>query len=984
MQPRRSRVHRLLTAALLCALTAISLPGTAFTQERGTPGEGGGSCLVTINPTSLIVSYLGGSETIQVSGPGVGCSWTATAVAPWIHVTNGSGYGPGSFQVAVDELTPDNPTSGCYQRVGAVMVNDTMFSVTQFPAGVVLNAPCSRVLDTSSGSCCTTKAARFAANGDDALTVARHYRDTVLSQTPRGKEYVRLYYEHTREAVAIAALNPRLLLRSARMLERYTPVVRRIVETGRADVDPELIDDVDALLADFQAEGGPEMREAIAGVRRDLRDPAAVADVGVVVRARPSARASAEFQPTQAAFERRIIGAAANPTLLFSPELLARMARSTQYLRWHERFGDEIQHILVQNPLLGARATASLLRVQAALSKANQMGLAAEFDATLVDEIDRLLADVAAAASPECGKAIASVRRDLHNPAAMAGFGVIVPERAATAASQTTARRGSPGTSLAFSSFFGGSDNEAPTSTATDADGNVYITGYTTGPGLPAAAGFQPQFGGGACDAFVAKISADGSRVLFATYLGGGGDDYAAGVTVDGEGNVYVAGTTSSRNFPVAGAVQSSNRGGFDAFVAKLDPTGSTLLYGTYLGGRDDDAASAIALDPSGAMCLSGVSTSSDFPGVGPVRPANGGNSDAFVVKIAPSGASLQVSAFLSGSGFDAATSIAVDAAGNMYIAGATTSYDLNVVRPLQAVYGGTIDGFVAKFSPQGIPQYSTFLGGSDADGAAGIAVDASGAMYIVGATSSLTFPGTAGGRGYAGGMLDAFVTKIAPDGQSLVYSTYYGGTDEDRAYRLAVDDAGRVHVTGFTLSTDLPLVNASQLAAGGDIDGFLVGLDAAGQRLEYSTFVGGSDDDFGVSVAVASTGAVTVLGATRSADLPTVGALQPAIGGGPYDAFLLRFTTTTVPPPVVASIASLVKSGKPYRVKITGSNLQPGVQVFIAADATPWSGVKRKSDSQLILTKGPSLETRFPAGTPVQIRLVNPDGGQATATFTR
>ena len=371
--------------------------------------------------------------------------------------------------------------------------------------------------------------------------------------------------------------------------------------------------------------------------------------------------------------------------------------------------------------------------------------------------------------------------------------------------------------------------------------------------------------------------------LIYSTYLGGSGADYGFGIAVDGSGNAYITGTTSSTDFPTMNPLQPAYGGGlYDAFVAKLNPAGSALVYSTYLGGSGGDYGSGIAVDSSGTAYVTGQTYSTDFPTMNPLQPAYGGGGDAFVAKLNPAGSALVYSTYLGGSALDFGAGIAVDSLGNAYVTGGTNSANFPTMNPLQPVFGGG-DAFVAKLNPSGSALvYSTYLGGSGGAYGSGIAVDGSGNAYVTGNTST-DFPTmNALQPAYGGGLYDAFVAKLNPAGSALVYSTYLGGSGDDVGIGIAVDSSGSAYVTGATDSTDFPTMNPLQPSnAGGGDDAFVAKLNPAGSALVYSTYLGGSGDDVGIGIAVDSSGNAYVTGWTYSTDFPTMNPLQPANGDG-------------------------------------------------------------------------------------------------------
>ncbi len=396
--------------------------------------------------------------------------------------------------------------------------------------------------------------------------------------------------------------------------------------------------------------------------------------------------------------------------------------------------------------------------------------------------------------------------------------------------------------------------------------------------------------------------SYDAGRYLFidpvlnySTYLGGGEDDEGRAIAVDAAGNAYVTGWSRSTDFPTANPLQPANGGSFDAFVVKLNPTGSALLYATYLGGSSTDVGRAIAVDASGNAHLTGETRSTDFPTVKPLQPANASGSfrDAFVAKLNATGSALIFSTYLGGSSTDVGWGIAVDGSGNAFVAGWTNSTDFPTAGPLQPAFGGgDFDAFVAKLNlADPVLVYSTYLGGGSDDFGNHIVVDTSGNAYVTGGTNSTDFPTANPLQPASGGSSDAFVTKLNPTGSAFVYSTYLGGSSSDESRAIAVDASGDAYLTGGTDSTDFPTANPLQPAnaSGGFRDAFVAKLNATGSALVFSTYLGGSGVDEGRGIAVGNAGGVYVTGETDSTDFPIADPLQPNLSSSFRDAFVAK-----------------------------------------------------------------------------------------------
>ncbi|HEY3823888.1 MAG TPA: SBBP repeat-containing protein, partial [Bryobacteraceae bacterium] len=469
---------------------------------------------------------------------------------------------------------------------------------------------------------------------------------------------------------------------------------------------------------------------------------------------------------------------------------------------------------------------------------------------------------------------------------------------------------------LSYSSYLGGGGSDEGERLAVDANGNAYIVGFTSSADFPVAAPFQ-SVNKGTDNAVISKLNpeaAGGSSLVYSTYLGGSGTNIGRAIAVDSVGQVYIAGDTNAPNFPVTpGAFQTTCRlqagvCSTDVFAAKLDATGSTLLYSTYLGGSGTEFGFAIAIDFAGHIFIGANTGSSNIPvttGAFQTSFAGGGTKygDAYVAELNPAGqgaADLLYATYLGGSGSEALYSIAVDGAGAIYLTGSTASGDFPVTSSaFSTTYSGTGplalgDAFVAKLAPSGQGAadlvYSTYLGGANDDRGEGIAVDALNRIYITGLTGSSAFPvtgATAFQPAFGGGTCsgspcdDAFIAQLDPSlagTASLVYSTFFGGKSFDLGHSIALDGNGLVYVTGETASTNFPTVNPIQSTCFGGCtplpidDVFIAKFDLSQTgtaALLFSTYLGGNDVDTGWSIGVDSKGDALVTGQTFSTNFP-------------------------------------------------------------------------------------------------------------------
>jgi hypothetical protein len=501
---------------------------------------------------------------------------------------------------------------------------------------------------------------------------------------------------------------------------------------------------------------------------------------------------------------------------------------------------------------------------------------------------------------------------------------------------------------LSYSTYLGGSGlqncgdssgcGDQALGIAVDSNGNAYVTGFTQSSDFPTTTGaYQTSLAtGGTQNAFVTKLSVDGSSLVYSTYLGGSADDWGWSIAVDSNFNAYVAGSTTSTNFPVlhslTGQGSIASPGSPDAFVAKLSADGSSLVYSTYLGGNlfpgtgTSQEALGIAVDSSGNAYVTGYTQSSNFPVqsalTGHGTLASGGIQNAFVAELKWTSPNLILvySTYLGGNQIDTGYGIAVDSSGNTYVTGGTTSTTFPVHNAYQSTYAGggsqdLGDAYVAKLnwtSPNLSLVYSTYLGGTNDDEGFSIAIDSSKNAYVAGVTYSTNFPTAHAyqkSNTAASGAPTAYVAKLSWSGSmlNLVYSTYLGGTNYQAAYGIATDSSGNAYVVGVTGSKDFPTQNPLYTSLNGSVDAFVAQLDwnSTGSilTLGYSTYLGGSGNDFGYAIAVDSSSSPNayVTGSTWSTDFPTFNAKQTTNNATPTNsanstAFVTKISSAAAP----------------------------------------------------------------------------------------
>lgn len=468
--------------------------------------------------------------------------------------------------------------------------------------------------------------------------------------------------------------------------------------------------------------------------------------------------------------------------------------------------------------------------------------------------------------------------------------------------------------SVSYATYLGGLGEDDGNAIAIDGSGNAYVTGQTASSNFPTTGSAYSTSNAGGFDVFVTEISADGSTLLYSTYIGGTSSDSGNAIVVDSSGDAFVAGgTASSTTFPhTSGAFQTTFGGGsLDAFVLELAAGGGSLTFSTFLGGTGADVAYGIAIDSSGVYVV-GSTTSTDFPLKNAKQGAIVGTSNGFVTKLDSTGATEVYSTYLGGGTGDLATAVAVDGSNQAYVTGATQNPGFPTTSGAfqttcgtgSSCNGGLDDAFVTVYNSAGSSYiYSTFLGGEEADQGYGIAVDASGDAYVTGATASSHFPvQSAFQSSFGGGPEDAFVAALNSTGSGLLYSSYLGGSLNDTGTGIAIDGNKNVYVTGQTGSSNFPTKNPTQSTLGGNNDAFVTEVSSAGSLL-FSSYLGGAQNENSTTsggnvgalgaIAVDSAGAnIYVAGNTASTNFPTQSPKQASNGGG-IDAFVAKYATS-------------------------------------------------------------------------------------------
>ena len=449
---------------------------------------------------------------------------------------------------------------------------------------------------------------------------------------------------------------------------------------------------------------------------------------------------------------------------------------------------------------------------------------------------------------------------------------------------------------LVYSTYLGGDggglfSSEGGNTITLDQNGNVYLTGSTPSGNFPTRNPYQANSGGG-LDCFITKLNQNGTDLIFSTYLGGSDTDICLGLAVDGAGNIYVAGQTLSTNFPVANPFQNTNGGVTDGFLTKLNPTGNSLIFSTYLGGSGGEVVFDVRVDTSGNIYTGGTTGSGNFPTLNAIQPNTAGGSDCFFTKFNPAGNSLAYSTYFGGELTDSGQGFTADAQGNAYMTGVTNSRNYPVTANVfQRVKSGSDDAFVTKLNPAGSLVYSTYFGGNAIDNAGDIAVDSQANVIITGFTRSLNLPRRNAVQTQLFGGVDSFVSKLSADGRNLIFSTLLGGNILESGFGVAVDNNDNIYATGRTNSGDFPLKKPLQDFGG--LDDIYVTKFTPEGALVFSTPLGGDANDVGNKVVADISGNVYVTGIADFGLQTTPGAFQPNPGGG-NDAFVAKINTIT------------------------------------------------------------------------------------------
>jgi hypothetical protein len=547
---------------------------------------------------------------------------------------------------------------------------------------------------------------------------------------------------------------------------------------------------------------------------------------------------------------------------------------------------------------------------------------------------------------------------------------------------------------LSYSTYLGGSGLDEAYAMALDPSNNIYIAGVTDSTDLPLANPFQSVKRDGTnavgyAEVFASKLDATGQSLVYSTYLGGAGVDRVEDIAVDSAGHLHLTGSTGSADFPVANAYQSTLRAGAsDVFLTKLSPAGNSLVYSTFFGGTSPqwlpgnylEVGRALAIDPAGNAYLTGLTDSTQFPVVQPIKATltpdptadpNSPTNDLFLAKFNPAGTPT-FSTYLGGNKDDEVYDVVLDAAGNIYLAGSTSADDFHVVNASRFTAAPThlynSDAFVMKVAGDGSQiLYSTLFGGTSHDSAEALAVDAAQNVYLTGYTFSYDFPvlnalqPTNPNPDVSSNQdVPAFVFKLQSNFSAIVFSTYFGATtDTTRAKAIQLDSANNIYLAGITSATDLPLVDPIYSENQGLADAFLSKLSADGSTLMFSTYLGGSRYDYAFEMLLNADGDIYIAGYTDSDDLPLLNPYQQNLNNldrrqtYEQDAFVMRLSAVNQLT-ITGQVSDAYGNGMAgVTISLTGSetkttqtlsngryllNVEPGGNYTVTASKSPFS----------------------------------------------
>lgn len=503
---------------------------------------------------------------------------------------------------------------------------------------------------------------------------------------------------------------------------------------------------------------------------------------------------------------------------------------------------------------------------------------------------------------------------------------------------------------LVFSTYHGGDRNDDAAAVAVDAAGFIYVTGETESRDLTHTPVGGKPLTLAVSKGYLTKYAPNGKEVVWRLMIGGSANTVPRALTIDRDGNVFVAGSTSARDLPMKNAIQDKHTSNLAiAFLMKFDPRGE-LLFSTLFGGDRNDDPRVLAVDSTGSVYMAGRATSTAFPVKNALQPRIGGNDDGFIAKFTPD-LKLAYATYLGGPGGDQIHSIAVGPDDSLYVVGECNSNNMATPGAFQTQMQA-YSSFAARIAPDGSAlRYFTYIGWrSGYTVARAVTVDAAGQAWVGGDTTAKQLPASPNAiqPAYAGGQKDGFLLRLTEDGKASNYFSYLGGSFsgptslDETIYALRVDHRGHLHIAGLTNSSDFPTSRALQTNHGGAFDAFTMRLDADEKQVIYSTTWGGGKNDHAQALALGPGEAVTIVGESFSADLPVANAPQTRLAST-NDAFVAQmcepFPAAAFAPGSASEVTYVIGGARPAALELT---VQTGcTQAFpatVTADAdAPW-----------------------------------------------
>ena len=526
---------------------------------------------------------------------------------------------------------------------------------------------------------------------------------------------------------------------------------------------------------------------------------------------------------------------------------------------------------------------------------------------------------------------------------------------------------------LVYSTYLGGSADDFARGVVADSAGNLFLTGDSF------SSDFLRQASPANSDVFIGKLAGNGLLLTY-TFFGGGKNDTATALNVDAAGNIYMAGSTQSPDFPIFNSIGQFLNGSSDAFAVKLTPAADQFFYSSLVGGSGDETGVSIAADNVGNAYLSGRTSSPDYPTFAPIQPVYGGGaSDAFISKIMPDGKSLAYSTFLGGGAAEnegGRSGISIDSAGNAYVAGDTQSVDFptsNALRTTKSGSAASFDGFAAKIDPTGTNFiYATFLGGSEDDSAFAVAADQTGNAYVTGRTKSTSFTGSGVTRPTTA-TSDAFVAKLTANGSALSYLTFIGGAPGDESGNaIVVDSSGNAVIAG-SAGEGAPTTDSVQSFSRGGGDAFVAKLGQNG-GVTFSSYLGGSGEDVALAVGLDAEGSIYFAGFTSSTDLLTASPLVRENRGG-RDILIAKIDPDSNPDGPV--LLQAIISGP--NLILFGQGFDAGAKLRVN-DVQVKTRNEEPNPTQILFAK--KAAKRIASGSTVQLQVRNANGKRSNFLF--